>query len=35
VEGVVDMVLDATQHFDRPITQDQSLAGMQPFSKWI
>lgn len=23
VEGVVDMVLDATQHFDRPITQDR------------
>ncbi|MDH5641039.1 MAG: DUF4172 domain-containing protein [Nitrospira sp.] len=30
VEGVVEMMLDATQHFDQPLTPERLFGGMRP-----
>jgi hypothetical protein len=30
VEGVVEMMLDATRHYDQPLTAERLFAGMPP-----
>ncbi len=33
VEGIVQVILDATQNYDKPITANACSAGMQPYSR--